>query len=482
MAFWNPAAETIFGYPAKEILGKDAHEFLAPNDQYQKATKGVHSFLKTGKGKLVGSTIEVNARHKNGHLLQVEISLSSYKNANGNYQAVAIIRDITERKAAEKQVRESNIFLQTLLNTIPVPIFHKNAKGEYEGGNPAFFEFIGQKPEDVIGKSVYELNGQKNFADAFGKMDKELFKNHKKQVYEWKVKNSRGESRDVVFHKAIYKNSQDEVAGIVGIFIDITESKKITSELRELKESLEQKVSKRTEQLREANATKDKFFSIIAHDLKSPFNIIQGFLTLIHDEFESFTEMELKEFIGKTLEASTNTFTLLENLLEWSRSQRGTIHFNPEVIQLGEICNEVIFQSTDYAKQKNIDVTLDIAPNHQVFADPEMIMTILRNLVSNAVKFSNPGDPVNIISKETPEYMEICVKDYGIGMNENFRKNLFNLSEKTQRNGTNKEKGTGLGLILCREFIEKNNGKLWVKSRENKGSSFYFSLPLPNNR
>jgi PAS domain S-box-containing protein len=476
--FWNPAAEKIFGYHAKEMIGKDAHEFLTPKEKWSDAQNGMAVFLKTGQGKLIGQTHEMEAMHKSGKTIPVEISLSSLKISNDEHHAVGIIRDISERKKAENHIKENNIFLETLINNIPAPIFYKNTAGKYIGANKAFYQFLNLKPEQVLEKSVYEtLGSDYKFADAYLNKDKELFSEGGKQIYESKVINGNGDERDVIFHKAVYKNSMGQIAGLVGMFIDITESKEVTAELTRLKNNLEMEVHKQTKQLREANATKDKFFSIIAHDLKSPFNVIQGFLSLIYNEFDEFTAAELKEFIGKTLEASTNTFTLLENLLEWSRSQRGTIAFNPVNIDIYELCSELLYLHQDIAKQKGISLNLNINHDHMAYADPEMIRTVLRNLLTNAIKFTHPGGMITINSKLSDEEIVIYVKDEGIGMDETFQANLFKPNAKTQRQGTRKEKGTGLGLILCKEFVERNNGEIWVKSSENEGSTFYFSLP-----
>ena len=482
VAFWNPAAERIFGYTSEEIIGKDAHELLAPPDKKEQARHGIKNFIKDGRGKLIGNTVEMEVKRKDGTLLPMEISLSSLKTPSGQYQAVGIIRDISERKKTEIRIRETNLFLQTLINTIPVPIFYKDTQGTYLGGNHAFFRFLGKKSNEVVGKPVHEVIQNKEFADVFVKMDNKLIRSGTKQVYEAKAIKGTGEVRDVILHKAAYKNSDGETAGIVGIFIDITENRMVTRELTELKEHLEEQVVKRTAQLQEANATKDQFFSIIAHDLKSPFNIIQGFLNLIHEEFDEFNSQELKEFISKTLEASTNTFTLLENLLEWSRSQRGTIENKPVRMNLCETCDEVIHYNADMASNKNIRIINTISHDHVAFADANMTRTIIRNLVTNALKFSHPTDDITISSEIDGDRVVVCVQDKGIGMSKDYLEKLFVINEKTQRQGTYKEKGTGLGLILCKEFVEKNKGEIWVESRENEGSSFYFSLPVATGR
>lgn len=412
---------------------------------------------------------------KHQHILEREVEKRSSELMDTNRK---LRQEIEIRKNTETRIRETTLFLQTMINTIPVPIFYKDMQGIYLGGNHAFFSFLGRQANEVIGKTVHEVIQDKTFADVVIKMDNRLIQSGTKQVYEAKAKKGTGEVRDVILHKTAYKNSDGETAGIVGIFIDVTENRMMTRELTELKEHLQEQVSKRTAQLEEANATKDKFFSIIAHDLKSPFNIIHGFLNLIHDEFDEFNSQELKEFISRTLEASTNTFSLLENLLAWSRSQRGTIEHRPVRTNLCEICDEVIHCNAETAKNKNIRIINNISHDHLAFADANMIRTIIRNLITNALKFSYPAGDIKISSKIEGDKVVMCVQDNGIGMSKDYVEKLFVINEKTQRQGTYNEKGTGLGLILCKEFVEKNQGELWVESHENEGSSFYFSLPM----
>ncbi|MCF8364702.1 MAG: PAS domain S-box protein [Bacteroidales bacterium] len=482
VAFWNFAAERIFGFTANEIIGKNAHELLALPESIKKAQTAMQSFLNTGKGKLVGKTVELAAKKKDGTIIPIEISLSALKVNDKNYQAVAIIRDISERKLTENKIKQTNYFLQTIIDAIPVPVFYKDIHAKHRGGNKAFFDFIGKKPEDAIGRNTGDIICVDQFAANFLHRDNELIQNFTdKLYYESEAVNTLGEIRKVEIHKASYKNEAGETAGILGVLFDITDSRKLTMELSALKENLEKIVETRTAELREANATKDKFFSIIAHDLKSPFNVIQGFLSLIYTEFDDFSETDLKEIIKKTLDVSTNTFALLENLLDWSRSKRGKLELQKENINLCEACYEVICLNQECADTKLIQIMNKITADKVVFADKNMLRTILRNLLSNAIKFSHFKSTINIYASETEKMIEVCVEDHGIGMDEYQADSLFRINEKNQRVGTNKEKGTGLGLLLCKEFVEKNNGNLYVKSEVNKGSSFFFSLPKANS-
>ena len=250
-----------------------------------------------------------------------------------------------------------------------------------------------------------------------------------------------------------------------------------TSQLEHLKDSLEAIVEARTKELKDANAMKDKFFSILAHDLRSPFNVLTGFLGLLHEEYDDFSDEQRKEFIKKILDTSNQTFSLLENLLEWARSQRGHIKYTPSQINIHSLCNEVVMFFEHASASKKIEIETNIPENLSAFADSYMIKTVIRNLLSNALKFSYPGSKVMIDGRSHEKNTMVSIKDNGKGIQPKTLKNLFKMDVKTTEVGTSNEKGTGLGLILCKEFIEKNKGEIWVESIPEKGSIFTFVLP-----
>jgi signal transduction histidine kinase len=227
------------------------------------------------------------------------------------------------------------------------------------------------------------------------------------------------------------------------------------------------------------DAEKDKFFSIIAHDLRSPFNSFLGLTQIMAEELPSLTMAEIQEIAVKMSKSATNLYRLLENLLEWSQIKNGTFSFNPEVIQLCSIVDECIEMMNVSAKNKNIEIANNIAVEIKVFADRNMLQTIIRNLVSNALKFTTNGGKVNFSAKtSSKKNLEISIQDSGIGMSHELIANLFRIDLKTNRLGTENEPSSGLGLLLCKEFIEKQGGKIWVESEVGKGSTFSFSILL----
>jgi Signal transduction histidine kinase len=256
--------------------------------------------------------------------------------------------------------------------------------------------------------------------------------------------------------------------------IDLQRS--LIKEKFELQKTLIQ-LKKANDSLNEANAAKDKFFSIIAHDLKNPFSVLLGFSDLLAQNLDDYDVQNVKEMISAIHQTSYQTYQLLEDLLLWSRSQLGKLSFHPEGVSLNEACQSVFELLEPLAQQKQIHIHYDVPQKLCVVADVGMLRTILRNLLSNAIKFTPQYGTVNLSVSIDHHYVEIAVTDTGIGMNESIQSKLWSLTSSVSRCGTNGEEGTGLGLQLCKEFVEKQGGKIWVDSVENKGSRFVFTLP-----
>jgi PAS domain S-box-containing protein len=237
-------------------------------------------------------------------------------------------------------------------------------------------------------------------------------------------------------------------------------------------------LAKSESRLRDLNATKDKFFSIIAHDLRSPFNNILGFAAILQELVEEKGYVEAREFTEIIKTASEQAVDLLNNLLEWSRLQTGKIRFKPENIKLMPLVDELIEFAAINARKKNILLHSNIPEELGMIADPSMISTILRNLISNAIKFTHEGGLINISAEIRAEENVIAVADNGVGMSQEFVDKLFRMDGSASTRGTKNEAGTGLGLLLCKEFIEQHGGKIWVESVKNAGSTFYISVPL----
>ena len=234
-------------------------------------------------------------------------------------------------------------------------------------------------------------------------------------------------------------------------------------------------------ELNELNASKDKFFSIIAHDLKNPFNTIIGFSGILKEEIKSGDSSAVEESANLINTSAIQTLRLLENLLDWANSQTWKIMFSPVPIKLRELFNDEYTVLNDMAIVKNIQFLSSIPDNLTIRADRNMIKTILRNLISNAIKFTHKNGKVRVKAIVEDHHVEISVSDTGIGMTNETISKLFRIDADISTKGTENEKGTGLGLFLCKEFVEKHGGKIWVESESGKGSIFKIFLPLYEN-
>lgn len=253
--------------------------------------------------------------------------------------------------------------------------------------------------------------------------------------------------------------------------------RKLIKEKHLLQQTLKE-LGKANEELSELNATKDKFFSIIAHDLKSPFNTILGFSELLYSNTSSYSPEKNEEYAGHIFKSAKSTFDLLENLLDWSSHQTGKLAPKIAPINLLQVIENVALLCTPIASSKNILLELKLDEPLKVQGDSQMINVILRNLVTNSIKFTYPKGKVTVETKNLKNEVVVIVSDTGIGIETSKLNKLFSIECELSVRGTNNEKGTGLGLILCKEFVEIQGGKIWVESELGKGSSFKFTLPI----
>lgn len=252
--------------------------------------------------------------------------------------------------------------------------------------------------------------------------------------------------------------------------------RQLIKEKRNLEDALA-KVDETNRKLKKVNRQKDKFFSIIAHDLRSPFSSILGFAEILKDNFDDFTQEEIKKYIGHLYKATNNTYGLLINLLEWSSVQRKKIKFSNEKTSVAELTEEVLNLLQDHAIQKNIHFKKLVPEDLEWNLDKNMVTSILRNLISNAIKFSLREGEITVSAKEKNNLLKFSVSDNGIGMSQEKAQNLFRNDFNESERGTENEKGTGLGLSLAREFVDIHNGTIWAESEPKKGTTISFTLP-----
>ncbi len=370
--------------------------------------------------------------------------------------------DITERKQAEQVVKESEQKYRTVFAVERDAIFLIDRETQaILDVNDAACRLYGYSQEEMLTfiNSDISSEPEKTKLATIEFNDRIELRYHKKKD---------GTTFPVDVSASIFMLKEREV--ILAAVRDISARKKAEAELENFARALQS-----------LNAQKDKFFSIIAHDLRGPFNGFLGLTKLMAEEFPDLTQGEIQKIAVSMRNSATNLFKLLENLLEWSRSQRGLIKCEPESFLLMPMIGDSMDTLMDTAHKKGVGISYEIPDNLEVFADEYMLASTLRNLVSNAVKFSSNGGSVTIAAKSTPSNLvEISVSDTGIGMSSRMVDDLFRIDAQTNRKGTDGEPSTGLGLLLCKDFIEKHGGKIWVESEEGKGSTFRFTLPVQN--
>jgi len=386
-----------------------------------------------------------------------------------------IISDITDKKKAELDLIHEKNLLQTLMDYSIDHIYFKDKQCRFVRNNKSQLKFIHRMgiftDNELIGKTDGDVFGEEFLAKTYEDEQRiietgvpiidreELFEPGEQKIKSWFSST-----------KMPWYDDKGEIIGTFGITRDITIRKRALAEL-----------SAREAELNELNATKDKFFSIIAHDLKNPFSTVIQFSELILSTIHKRDYEKITRFVGFISSAANTAFNLLENLLQWSRAQTGRIEIAPENTNINSTIDETVDFLWGNAKNKNITINIKHQGSPFIFADKNMMLTILRNLISNAVKFTFSGGNINIITEDVFEdqkkFVQITVEDNGIGIRKESIDNLFRIDVNVSTTGTNDEQGTGLGLILCNEFVRMNGGKIWVDSIEGMGSKFMFTVP-----
>jgi len=324
--------------------------------------------------------------------------------------------------------------------------------------NKTWLEFTGRTMEQEFGNGWAEGVHPDDF-DFCLKTYVEAFDKREPFLMEYRMKNNKGEYRWIRDFGRPFFDLDNSFLGYIGSCYDITILKDNESMLMEL------------------NATKDKFFSIIAHDIRSPFSGILGFSEILKNEVMNLNRNEIADYAQIINFSAVQTFRLIENLLEWANLQQGKIQFKPAVCQVKEIVHELMDLEKEKSKLKGVDLICNVPEDLQVYVDPNILKIVLRNLISNGLKFTGKNGKVVVETEIRETEVLISVKDNGMGINPQNVESLFGLGAGITTPGTENEKGTGLGLRLCKEFVEMIGGRIWVESEEGKGSIFTFSLP-----
>jgi len=448
---------------------KAGYEFLNTSPEQIRGKKCFHLIDRDQECELCATSISYKTK-KPAHIERyfperdIWLDIRSYPILDNNGEIRLVIehlRDITHIKAIEAALRKSEERYKELFNSSAGGILIGSQDGVIIQVNSTFAEMTGFTPGFLMGKHISEgIFTEESLKATPFRFD--LLKQGKTVTSERTIITADNSLLQVEMHTHILPDGTYQ-----SIYHDITERKRA-----------EEEINRQNEALRKINLEKDKFFSIIAHDLRSPFTSFLGLTELMAEEIDSMPKEEVRFIANELKKSASNLYNLLENLLEWSMVQRNMKPFSPQKINLWSVARQSTETLREAATSKQIRVTLDIPEDISVMADKPMLDTIFRNLFSNAVKFTAKGGSVTISATELQNgNIEIKIDDSGIGIPESIIGTIFSVSGKHNRPGTSGEPSTGLGLLLCKEFIEKNGGKIGVKSTVGKGSCFYFTLP-----
>jgi len=459
----NKHFHTMLGYSREEFLKLSNKEITHPDDleiTLQKTRELLSNSIDSFK-------IEKRYLCKNGQVKWVELSIIKTDDRDAPPIFIGAMTDITVRKMMEERLRErERLYHDMFEKSKAIKGIIDPLNGAIIDVNSAAVAYYGYSLEQLKKMNIQDLNTSSS-ENILAEMAEALVE--KKSHFEFRHKKANGEICDVeVYSSPIEIQGRNLLHSIVH---DVTERKMTEENL------------KKTEQLlRELNATKDKFFSIIGHDLRTPFNAIVGYSNIISENVKSKDYADLPEYAGIIQSSARLAVELLSNLLEWSRSQTGKIKPRFEAIDLIKLIQEVHLLYKDAANYKFISIAKELPTSLQINADREMTKTILRNLVSNAIKFTDSFGKIDIRVCVEGSQAIISVSDNGVGMLPEDAGKLFLLGESQSTPGTQNERGTGLGLILSKEFAEKQGGKIWFESEKGVGTTFTFTIPKKQKR
>lgn len=487
ITYASPSIKNVLGFSPADLIDKSVFNFIDP--EYSERAKNRFQLLFEANQ---AGYAEIKLRNNKNESLFFETFAENLIH-NPSVKGIIInCRNITDKKRIEKKLKKEKETLFSILNHAPYAVVLINKENKFELANKEFVSITGFNldetpdiytwfakvyPDTIYQDKLIHTYMKVKLDDGLFKVIKIKCKNGVIKDVEYRVNHLTNQKKlltikditDIKQSEAALSNSLDLLAA--NKFIIENRNKQLAELNKELNQS--------KKQLTELNASKDKFFSILAHDLRAPFNAILGMSHLAYTDFDNFNLEELKMINYDIHNASKHIYNLLENLLTWAKVSQGVLDYRPAKLNVAEICAQVLMSLFHNAKNKGIQLISNIDKKILVVGDEKMVYSVFQNLISNAIKFSNHGGKVEInYNIPDNDYVEIEIKDSGIGIDQEKIENLFKIDSNISTNGTENEKGSGLGLILCKEFVEKNGGRISVDSKQGEGTIFRFSLPL----
>lgn len=461
--FISPAIYNLRGYTVEEAMTQKLFDSVVPHFAEMLTSLIPERLVKfeQNRNNSTHYVDEIQQYTKTDKIIWVETSTKLRTNENNEIEIIGLSRNIEVRKKIEQELRRSKTNLKAAQKIGNVGHWDYDFKKGFMYWSEQTYKIFEVSPQTFVPEFktvilLFHPQDRKMVLDAFD----ESVKNNTPLEITHRIITPGGKIKYLTERVTTRYDEEGNALSSLASVHDVTQT--IENEIR----------------LKELAATKDKFFSIIAHDLKNPFHGIIGLTEMLIQNFGRHTPQRTEELLNGIRLSATNAYRLLENLLVWAATQTGRLQYKPTDILIHELIDEVVQQSESMAFKKSIAIRKKQTGDIKVFADENMVHTVLRNLVSNAIKFTNQGGEIVIKARIEENMAQISVNDNGIGIEPKNLEKLFKLSEKYSTLGTSKETGTGLGLMLCKEFVELHGGQIWVESQPDEGSSFFFTLPL----
>jgi two-component system, sensor histidine kinase and response regulator len=457
----NNAGVSLTGWAREQLLN-----FYFPDLLEEGARESVLRMIQRSFNAKDVQVVDVKIKKRdNNYLHALGVIKSSGKEELKNKICSVSLVDITYQKMKEEVLRGSEARFENMANTAPVMIWISDVEGLFSFVNKVWLDYSGKELGQQLGmtwlKDVHPADLE-NFLEKY----QNAINQRQPFSIEFRLLGKHGNFEWMMINGTPRFSREHIFIGFIGSCTSIKSQK-----------DYEEKINKINSELLEINSTKDKFFSIISHDLRSPLSGLMGILDILSSSYDTLEEDEKLEIITEAASTSKSTYSLVENLLEWSRIQTGKMTIEPEEIRLLPLMHSIEKLYHQNLKNKQINFVINVHPAVTILADMKMTETILRNLLSNAIKFTNQGGTIAAMTETKEKEIIIKIVDNGIGMNEEDVEKLFKMDIGHTTKGTQKESGTGLGLIICKDLVEKQGGEIWVESKRERGSTFFISLP-----
>ncbi|NQW24603.1 MAG: PAS domain S-box protein [SAR202 cluster bacterium] len=477
---WNTQAEKTFGWSAGEAVRRRLSDLIIPDRFADQHLAGIRNFLATGQGTVLNQRLELVARHRDGHEFPVELTIAPLKQGD-RYIFNAFIRDITDRCEAEEALRRSEERFRAVYNYAPNGIGTRGLDGSIIDLNPAFLRMVGYTMDEIR-----ELEPGTLYNASYIEFEKGLWQSalqgEEIPPYEMEYIRKDGTKFYGEIRASIERDEDGNAVGIIGVVSDVTERKRLEEEIAQYTKSLEIA----NQEMQQLDRMKDEFISTVSHELRTPLTSIKGSaeILLTYEEEDRETQLEFLRIINNESDRLTR---LIDDVLDLSRMESRQMRWLWEELDLADVVNAAVDVTQALAMQKNLSITVGLAEDlPRLWNDRDRLAQVVTNLLSNSIKFTPDNGKVKITAKALAadesdglgEKLEVCVSDTGIGIAMSDYEDIFQKFHQGGDTLSDKPKGTGLGLPICKEIIEYFGGKIWVESTPGNGSSFYFTVPV----